>query len=515
MSTPVIPGVTVEESLQPSSASANATSTLAVFVAAYHQGPTEVTTLERWTEFTRLYGSFPSQNALLPYSVFNYLNNGGRRLAVLRVVGAGAAAADTTLSDRAAADPAATLEVAAANPGAWGNKLFVTVRDAGAEAFTLVVSMGNTAATATVVETFNDLSMDPESPRYVEGVLNAGATGSKYIVVTDLLSTNQTTIGYEGVRPAVTAEPVALTGGVNGAVPTSTEMIGAVEKLTAIAQPFVLNFPGVHDVAVVNAGLSLCEQTGRGFMVIDPPPGVDVAQTISYSESLQPKSYGGVYTPWIDVDDPASNRSGAVRRVPPGGAVAGIIASTDASRGVWKAPAGLEARIAGARALESSMTDDDLNDLYESNVNAIRFIPGAGIVVMGARTLKRTTADKFVPVRRTLIELRHQLINVTRWAAFEPNDRILWSTLEAGVSQYLTDFWSNGGLKGETPQQAFFVRCDSSINTPDIVEAGRVIVEVGVALRYPAEFIIIRLSQWEGGSSDTEEAPTTDVNVSL
>lgn len=503
------PGVYVEESLGMSAPSSDPSISTAVFIAAHGRGPTTPVSIEQWADFTRIYGGFPSRTSLLPYSLFNFFNNGGRNATILRLVGLNAATADRTLNDRNAtvAGPQPTLQVVADNPGAWGNDILIGIADAGNTEFSLTVYLGG-SNTLNVVERFEDLSMDPDAPRYVENVINSARGGSSFITVTDLFSTS--TGGYGVTRPAATApgSPVALAGGLDGDPPVAADYSNALPQLENLTQTYLLNFPGVTDDAIINSALTHCQNTGKGFLVIDPPQGNTVADVKAYVDTLQANSYGAVYYPWVHVSDPAANQPGQTRLVPPGGSVCGQIAQTDASRGVWKAPAGIAHRIAGAVGLERSFSPSELDSLHSSHVNAVRHLAGAGIVVYGARTLKRSGADKYVPIRRTMIYLRHALLETTRWAAFEPNDSLLWSDLEANISQLLTGFWQSGGLKGDTVNEAFFVRADASLNTPDVVAAGEVRVEVGVALRYPAEFIIIRLSQWEGGSGSVEVTAT-------
>jgi len=188
----------------------------------------------------------------------------------------------------------------------------------------------------------------------------------------------------------------------------------------------------------------------------------------------------------------------------PGAAIVGKYSATDKSRGVFKAPAGLSVRLAGAVSVPS-LTNANLDSLNSAAapVNAIRFISGSGIVVMGARTLQPGYASMYVPVRRSLIYLEKALVDLTQFAIFEPNDTVLYRRITATVNSFLTNFWSQGGLRGGTPQQAFFVLCDSTNNTLSTVEAGQVNIQVGVALQRPAEFVVINIGQFDGGATVT------------
>lgn len=171
---------------------------------------------------------------------------------------------------------------------------------------------------------------------------------------------------------------------------------------------------------------------------------------------------------------------------------------------MFKAPAGLQARLAGVVSVVT-LTNAELDNLNSAAapVNAIKFVPGSGFVVMGSRTLRPGYVDKYVPVRRTLIYLRKALTDLTEFAIFEPNDEALWRRIEANVSTFLTDFWSKGGLRGTTPQAAFFVKVDAENNPQSSIDNGYVNIEVGVALQRPAEFIIIKIGQFDGGTTVT------------
>ena len=176
--------------------------------------------------------------------------------------------------------------------------------------------------------------------------------------------------------------------------------------------------------------------------------------------------------------------------------------STDASRGVFKAPAGMDARLSGVVSV-AALTNSELDDLNQGDpapVNAIRYIPGSGIVVMGARTLKPGYADRYIPVRRSLIYLRKALTDLTSFAVFEPNDFRLWSQITSALEAFLTDFWQQGGLRGLAPADAYFVKCDSENNPIESIDQGEVNIEVGVALQRPAEFVVIRISQYDSGA---------------
>ena len=240
------------------------------------------------------------------------------------------------------------------------------------------------------------------------------------------------------------------------------------------------------------------------FVVIDPINDT-VANQLTLAAAYTQTSFGAVYYPPITINDPTNSTPGTViAAANPGGAIVGKYAATDKSRGVFKAPAGLSVRIAGAVSVPA-LTNANLDALNSASapVNAIRYINGSGIVIMGARTLEPGYSTMYVPVRRSLIFLEKALVDLTNFAIFEPNDTILYRRISAVVTNFLNNFWVQGGLRGATPQQAFFVLCDTTNNTLSSVEAGQVNIQVGVALQRPAEFVVINIGQFDGGATVT------------
>jgi phage tail sheath protein FI len=172
--------------------------------------------------------------------------------------------------------------------------------------------------------------------------------------------------------------------------------------------------------------------------------------------------------------------------------------NTDATTGPFKAPAGIGTTVQGAIALERAFTSSDLDNMNSASapVNAIRQIPGAGISVMGARTLKQDgTANKYVNMRRSLIYVRKKMSDLTQFALFENNDERLWERIDSVLVSFLNEYRNQGGLRGATPADSFYVKVDAENNPDNLIAQGEVHIEVGVALQYPAEFVVITLSQ--------------------
>ncbi len=287
--------------------------------------------------------------------------------------------------------------------------------------------------------------------------------------------------------------------GSMGDEPGSRTGIAALADVDAVS---IIAAPGIASEAVHRALIGQCEDLKDRFAVLDPPRGRTPAQ-VSQLRLEYDTRYAALYYPWVTVSDALG---GSDLVVPPSGHVIGIYARTDNERGVHKAPA--NAVVRGATDLERVITkgQQDILNPPPNQINVIRDFrsDGRGIRVWGARCITSDAQWKYVNVRRLFIYLEESLDQGTQWVVFEPNDARLWKRVEQSVRAFLTAVWRDGALMGATPEQAFFVRCDETTMTPYDRENGRLIMIVGVAPVYPAEFVIIRIGQWTGGSSIEE-----------
>lgn len=488
------PGVYVAESLNLVPPAQSTTSqSVAAFIGSMDRGPVDPTLVTSWSQYVSLYGGWTTNNAVHTAALL-FFSNGGSQAYFKRVVDVAADTATRTFSARTVT-PDDTLTLNAKNVGAWGNNINVTITNGSDPvSFDLSVFFGGPAAT-NLVERFTDLTMEPGDDRYAISVINSL---SNYVNAVD---ENSTATGTTRL-PIVTAN-ASLAAGTNGSSIEEAEIAGSASALDVISSSLVLNAPGVTDATAVNLLTSYASGRGDVFVVIDPITGT-AANQITRANAYTATSYGAVYYPEIVIKDPTTSTQGVTTSVKPGGAVVGLYLATDASRGVFKAPAGLSTRVGGAVSV-APLTNTELDSLNSNAaaVNAIKFVPGSGIVVMGARTLDGSYISKYVPVRRTLIYLRKALGELSQFAVFEPNDAVLWRRLTATLEGLLTDFWRQGGLRGAVPSQAFYVKCDADLNPQASIDAGQVNIEVGVALQRPAEFVIIKIGQFDGGTTVT------------
>jgi len=228
---------------------------------------------------------------------------------------------------------------------------------------------------------------------------------------------------------------------------------------------------------------------------------LEEAQTYA-GEINTPNSYGAVYFPWLKMPDPTGVSAQPIV-VPPSGFVAGTYAAIDSRRGVWKAPAGLEAALAGAVGMTAELTDQQHGNLNKQtkSVCVIRKFAGSGLVLWGARTLSTDPEYKYIPVRRTAIMLRKSIYDGIQWAVFEGNDERLWSSLRLNIGSFMNGLFRNGAFQGSKASDAYFVRCGlGDTMTQGDIDRGEVIVLVGFAPLKPAEFVIVRIQQKVGQS---------------
>jgi phage tail sheath protein FI len=211
-------------------------------------------------------------------------------------------------------------------------------------------------------------------------------------------------------------------------------------------------------------------------------------------------SYAALFFPFVRAPDPASG--GRITRFAPCGAVAGVFARIDAAHGVWKAPAGREATVAGVSGPTIKLSDRENGQLGAQGINGLRSFPNLGTVVWGARTLDGTGQPAsewaYVPVRRLALFIEESIDRGTRWAAFEPNDEALWARIRRNVEAFMDDLFRQGAFAGAKPEEAFYVRCDTATTSQNDIDLGIVTIVVGFAPLRPSEFVVIRIDQFAG-----------------
>jgi hypothetical protein len=242
--------------------------------------------------------------------------------------------------------------------------------------------------------------------------------------------------------------------------------------------------------------LEQCEVLGNRMAILDSLPGYTTSDVLAQkavlaSGRLEPVR-GALYYPWLVT-------SGG-RTMPPCGHVAGIFARTDDKAGVYKAPANEE--IFTVLDLERPIDNSIQDQLNPAGINCLRAFPGRGIRVWGARCISNDPNYRYVNVQRLFITVRRWIDMNMGWAAFEPNAPHLWVRIERELSAYLSGFVGAGALKGATPAEAFYVKCDAENNPPEVRNVGQVVIEIGLAPQSPAEFVVVRITWRAGATTD-------------
>ncbi len=469
--------------------------------------PTLVT---NWSQYLQKFGGFAA-GAYLPDSVYGYFNNGGTIAYVVSLKTLGSSA------DPDVATPAkATLktegergqkliDIVAKEGGNKGNSIEVEVRPVEATGedgkakpseFNLVIKVGGQ-----IEETYNNLSTG-EGENNVATVLQ---TRSRLVTAQ--------VVGKAELVPAAGA--TALAGGelkekkislkdYQGSVSERRGLGGLepLEDVTMIIAPDLMSSYQAGEIdmkgvqAVQQAIIDYCELVRYCFAILDAPPGLMPQEVKEWRNQVNyDTTRAAVYYPWIEIADMTGN-NGRTRHVPPSGHMAGVYARVDNTRGVHKAPANEIVR--GALGLEVMVTKGEHDLLNPIGVNVIRTFPGRGIRVWGARTLSSDAAWRYINVRRLFNMVEESIERGSQWVVFEPNDQFLWGRVSRDVAAYLRTVWRSGALFGSTPEQAFYVKCDAETNPPEARDLGQLVVEIGIAPVKPAEFVIFRVSQWNG-----------------
>jgi hypothetical protein len=410
-----------------------------------------------------------------------------------------------------------TVRIRALDAGSAGNDTAVEVTDANAEGENAEELFNVTITRGGQTETFENLTMRRGARgRYAEAVINDTETGSKLINIVDAgaggtLAERRPQPGvYQlsgGAEATTEISPAEYQGDVSER--TGISGLEAIDEITMVCVPDLMSAVATGMIneeqmrAVQTAIIGHCESMGDRMAILDAPADMKPQQVKEWrvDTARYDSKYAALYYPWIKVNDPATNQ---IIAVPPCGHIAGIYARNDTTRGVHKAPANEVVR--GAIDVEMQITKGEQDQLNPEGVNCIRAFPGRGIRVWGARTLSSDPSWRYVNVRRFFNFVEKSIEGGTHWVVFEPNDMDLWERISRNVTSFLTTQWRDGALFGATPEQAFYVKCDSETNPPDTIDAGQVITEIGLAPVKPAEFVVFRIAQLPTGGASTSES---------
>lgn len=426
--------------------------------------------------------------------------------------------------ERATAGVAITiagLPLSAANPGSWGNRLqaafdLTTSDPSDASLFNAFIRELDEQGQEVTRETFRNVSVNPDHKRFVQKVLEEESD-----LVRLVGSGPWTTPPETPVEPISASSPtrrfqwLSFSGGQDGEDLIAGDYLGSQSAKTGL---YLLEKTDLFNLLVIPPptrgadtdpsvwiqAMKYCKDR-RAMLLVDAPAAWtstdDVTDNLgSLGVQGSDATNAAMYWPQLRVADPL--REYRLEHFPPGGAVAGLMARTDAQLGVWRAPAGVDASLTGARALSASVTDAEQGRINPLGVNVVRAFPVIGAVSWGARTLRGADvlADqwKYVPVRRLALMIEESLYRGTQWAVFGANDEPLWAQLRLNIGTFMSNLFRQGAFQGTSPRDAYSVKCDAETTTQADIDRGIVNVLVGFRPLKPAEFVVLKISQLAG-----------------
>jgi phage tail sheath protein FI len=559
------PGVYIQEIPSGVRTITGVATSITAFVGATQRGAdNRPVTINSFADFERIFGGLwePSK---LGYAVKDFFLNGGTQAIIVRIVQTTtqAAAANTPATKEAKAasldlstasssggggQTSSPLTLNASSKGAWGNNLRAAVDHDVADptdtkSFNLTVlemppnpktkattdKLTNQTKEAVTIERFFNVSIDPASPRFVPRVLRDNSQLARVKLKQNPTPGDPNPWDVPGVRPNETKDSqgdfTSVQSNLNGddGGPLTPDLFTTTVKpkqgIFALDDADLFNILCIPPYDNGDVDLSLYAQAAsycldhRAMLLVDSPqewtsagavldtskhPNLaDVVAGIGGSDVLK---NAAIFFPLLR--QPNLLHDNQVEEFVPCGAVAGIFARTDTQRGVWKAPAGLEASLVGVPQLSVNLTNAENGELNPLGVNCLRAFPAAGNVVWGSRTLQGNDSLasewKYIPVRRTALYIEESLFRGLKWVVFEPNDEPLWAQIRLNVGAFMQNLFRQGAFQGQTPKDAYFVKCDKETTTQNDINLGIVNIVVGFAPLKPAEFVIIKLQQMAG-----------------
>jgi phage tail sheath protein FI len=536
---PTYPGVYIEEIPSGVRTITGVATSITAFIGRTLKGEVnEPVLITSYADFERQFGGLWVESTM-SYAVQDFYQNGGSMAVIVRIYkktaesppGTGGVAS-IALPTEGSPPGAGTLALTAVSPGEWGNNLFASVdyktqdptaplsSPPGAQtSFNLVIFEKREGAFNKVEEYLN-VSFDEDDLKFLPRLLEQRSGRVK------IEKNPDGTWNIPASIPAVTAvdskgnPTVQASGGSDGLALGFEEYEGNEDEKTGI---YALNKTDLFNLlcipppergadtspSVYTAAVKLCVDR-RAMLIVDAPldwaASIDkavstpIANLSSLGVTGTDARNAALYYPLVKKADPLRDNQTDI--FVPCGAIAGVMAKTDTSRGVWKAPAGNDAAMSGVQSLQINLSDLENGQLNKLGINCLRSFPLTGRVVWGARTMRGADqlADewKYIPVRRTALFIEESLFRGTQWVVFEPNDEPLWAQIRLNVGAFMHNLFRQGAFQGKTPREAYLVKCDKETTTQNDINAGVVNILVGFAPLKPAEFVIIKIQQLAG-----------------
>jgi phage tail sheath protein FI len=512
------PGVYIQELASGVRTIVGVPTSVTAFLGRAPRGPiNEPVTVTSFGDYERTFDGL-DLNSTMSYAVRDFFLNGGGQAIIVRLFRTGSNPETRARATVGVGNDA--WQVWAANPGTWANGLRIKVTFVKDEGMGRQV-LDRYGCQAGELFSLSIHDGDPDQKPALENIVNVTIKDG-HRRVDQVLGQESMLIGIEKPGQALPndGDVFTLAGGEDSAGLDASAYLGSEENKTglyALEKADLFNLlcippdkrEGDIDKDIFDNVLAYCHRR-RAMFIVDPPIAWAAQKETAAVEAKKGVSDLGIsgenarnailYFPRVVQKDPLCGDKLDV--FPACGIIAGIIARTDSTRGVWKAPAGLDATLNGIHGLQANLTDAENGLLNPLGINCLRFFPNIGSVLWGARTMRGADqlADdyKYVPVRRLALYIEETLYRSTQWAVFEPNDEPLWSQLRLNIGTFMHDLFRQGAFQGQKPSDAYFVQCDSTTTTQSDINKGIVNILVGFAPLKPAEFVVIYLQQMAG-----------------
>jgi phage tail sheath protein FI len=513
MPTYLTPGVYVEEVPSANKPIEGVGTAVAAFVGLAPGGPVNTPMrISNWTQFAKIFGDTENpengpfmEGAYLAHAVYGYFQNGGTLAWVVRV-GSEQGAPAPRAALPAANDKDVEALRATAQKGISDTVKISVSEEPSAEnkdgdvTYKLVIDAGSEHEEyegVSLKKGRTNVATKVNAASKLVKIEDTGAATPETKLAAGTYTLSAPSVSVDEVTPAQFEGDVSKRQGMGGLAP--------VDEVTMVVMPDIMNLngDGAHLRDLQGKMIAHCENLGDRMAILDAPADLMPQDVLEWRMNIAgyDSKMAALYYPWIEVMNPLTNRP---MLVPPSGHVAGVWARVDSTRGVHKAPA--NEVIMGVNGLGFQVTHAEQGGLNQVGINCIRAFPGRGIRIWGARTLSSDPEWRYINVRRLFNFVSESIMTGTQWSVFEPNDQTLWMLLRISVGNFLTRVWRTGALFGLTAEQAFYVKCDEETNPPEVIEAGQVVCEIGIAPVKPAEFVVFRLSQFTGGGgAEVEE----------
>ena len=465
------PGVYVQDVVSGTQSITQASSSVGILIGVTRSGAIGVAQkIGSWTEFIAKYANGLDtpflENSYLPYAVHGFFTNGGKELYIGSVKKNAKKATVTSTTN--------SITATASNEGIWGNDIKVSIKKNvdytdDYKAFDVTIAVGTNDSV-----TISDVMLADMSASVM-----ANNKAKQWLSVFSILDTIE----------ELAEEEFTLAGGTDGDELTDADYTDALSMIDVLDDVTMVAIAGQTSKVVNDAILAYCDNNGL-FPIIDMPMGSTSEATKAYRKSISAFT-GALCHPWGKMNDPITN---TLKAVPTCGHVMGVYARIIESRGIHKAPAGVDAVVRGFVEMEYQLSPAQISTLNPIGVICITARPNAGIVLWGARSLNsKDSTMRYVTDGLLNLNIKKSLYDGTQFAVFEPNDKSLWSKVQATCKAFLETLRTSGALRGSA-KEAYYVIVDDTNNTDDTIAEGQLNIEIGYAPVKPAEFVVIKLA---------------------